>query len=141
MGKKIIAGNFNFPKPRNLPVTNTTLNHFFKRVYSNAFGLLSQVFRIFCSTISILPETCANLTLVACCLHNMLRDGYLESSSQSIFQFISQDTTEIHNMRPWNHAGGFGGKGEFDARDQLKDFFNSDAGAVSWQDNRINRLN
>lgn len=42
-----------------------------RRVSENAFGLLSQVFRIFYCNIAILPETCVDLILVACCLHNL----------------------------------------------------------------------
>lgn len=45
-------------------------------VTENAFGFLSQIFRMFYTTIN--PETCDNLVIVACCLHNMLRDPYLE---------------------------------------------------------------
>lgn len=177
MGKKIITRNFNFPQPRNLPRTNTKLNHFLigdeafaldsymmkpyprkiakndvtkeifnyrlcraRRVSENAFGLLSQVFRIFYSNIAILPETCVDLTLVACCLHNLLRDGYLENSLQSVYQF-NADEAAGNNIKSLNRAGGFGNRAGFEIRDQLKDFLSSDVGAVSWQDNRINRTN
>ncbi|XP_022161759.1 uncharacterized protein LOC111027671 [Myzus persicae] len=47
-----------------------------RRVTENAFGLLSQVFRVFYQPINIESTTCDDLIWVACCLHNMLRDGY-----------------------------------------------------------------
>ncbi|XP_025197428.1 uncharacterized protein LOC112596145 [Melanaphis sacchari] len=43
-----------------------------RRVTENAFGLLSQVFRVFYQPINIEPSTCDDLIIVACCLHNML---------------------------------------------------------------------
>ncbi|XP_025191561.1 uncharacterized protein LOC112591838, partial [Melanaphis sacchari] len=46
------------------------------RVTENAFGLLSQVFRIFHTAIGTDLEVCDDLVIVACCLHNMLRDAF-----------------------------------------------------------------
>lgn len=37
-----------------------------RRVTENAFGLLSQVFRVFYKSISIEPTTCDDLIIVAC---------------------------------------------------------------------------
>ncbi|CAH2101090.1 unnamed protein product [Euphydryas editha] len=51
-------------------------------VAENAFGLLNQVFRVFYTPIAVLPSTCTDLILVACCLHNLLRDAYLEENSR-----------------------------------------------------------
>ncbi|KAB0801828.1 hypothetical protein PPYR_04014 [Photinus pyralis] len=47
-----------------------------RRVSENAFGLLSQIFRIFYTPISINPDTCTDLIMTACCLHNLLREEY-----------------------------------------------------------------
>lgn len=45
-----------------------------RRVTENAFGLLSQVFRMFYQPINIAPTTVDDLIIVTCCLHNILRD-------------------------------------------------------------------
>lgn len=57
-----------------------------RRVSENAFGLLSQVFRIFYTPIAIKPETTDNLIVVACCLHNLLRDAYLEKQGNPYYE-------------------------------------------------------
>jgi len=44
-----------------------------RRVTENAFGLISQVFRVFYQPINVQTTTCDNLIWVSCCLHNMLR--------------------------------------------------------------------
>lgn len=51
-----------------------------RRVNENAFGLLSQVFRVFYTHISIKLEVCHDMIMAACCLHNLLREGYLEKN-------------------------------------------------------------
>lgn len=56
-----------------------------RRVSGNAFGLLSQVFRIFYTPIGKAPETCIDMILVACCLHNLLRDGLFESAQMPAY--------------------------------------------------------
>lgn len=51
-----------------------------RRTSENAFGLLTQVFRIFYTAINLLPETVDDVVIVCCCLHNMLRDAYCTKS-------------------------------------------------------------
>lgn len=46
---------------------------------------------------AILPKTFVDLTLVACYLHDLLHDEFLENSLQSVYQF-SEETTS-NNMR------------------------------------------
>lgn len=48
------------------------------RVSENIFTLLSQMLRIFYSPISIKSQTTGDLIIVACCLHNLLRNECLE---------------------------------------------------------------
>lgn len=55
-----------------------------RRLSENAFGLLCQVFRVFFTPIAIKPETCDKLLLAACCLHNLLRNAYLELDNHII---------------------------------------------------------
>ncbi|XP_046980822.1 uncharacterized protein LOC124545905 [Schistocerca americana] len=58
-----------------------------RRVSENAFGLLSQVFRVFYSPIPVAPEVANDLVLSACCLHNLLRDGYLEENDIPFYSY------------------------------------------------------
>lgn len=68
--------------------------------------MLSQVFRVFYSSIAILPETFVDLVLVAC-----------------LISFNAEETIP-HNMRSLNRAGGFGSRTGFEIGDQLTNFFN-----------------
>jgi len=105
-----------------------------RRVTENAFGLLSQVFRVFYQPINIEPSTCDDLITVACCLHNMLRDAYLEENGGAFREFDSREPVPINNIIPIGRRGGFANAEGFDVREAYKDFFNNE-GAVSWQNN------
>lgn len=78
-----------------------------RRVTENAFGLLSQVFRVFYQPINIEPSTCDDLITVACCLHNMLRDAYLEENGRAFKEFDSREPVPINNIIPIARGGGF----------------------------------
>lgn len=106
-----------------------------RRVTENAFGLLSQVFRIFYQPINIESSTCDDLIIVACCLHNMLRDAYLEENGRAFQEFDSSEPIPTNNMIQIARGGGFANADGFAVRDAYKDFFNHE-GAVSWQENR-----
>lgn len=57
-----------------------------RRVSENSFALLSQVFRVFYTPIAVHPEVTDCLIMTACCLHNMLRDAFLEENGHSGFE-------------------------------------------------------
>lgn len=107
-----------------------------RRVTENAFGLLSQIFRVFYQPINIDPMTCDDLILVACCLHNLLREAYLEENGQPFFEERKSSTTfQINNLLPITRGGGFTNAEGFLVRDSFKDFFNNE-GSVSWQEDK-----
>lgn len=104
-----------------------------RRVAENAFGLLSQVFRVFYTPIAIAPDTCTDLILVACCFHNLLRDGYLEINNRPYYirdenQNPTDNMIDLAATTSTVHDG-------INVRNQLKLFFNSQIGQVSWQNN------
>lgn len=96
----------------------------------NAFSLLSQIFRVFYQPINIEPSTCDDLIVVACCLHNMLRETYLEENGRAYQEFDSSEPIPTNNMIPIAREGGFINADGFVVRDSFKDFFNNE-GAVS----------
>lgn len=110
-----------------------------RRVTENAFGLLSQVFRVFYSPIGISTEVVDDLILTACCLHNLLRDGYLEENSIPHYQ-TNSDNLPDQNMIDLVASGGFSNSNGFEVRDKLKDFFVTENGSVSWQEAAISRI-
>jgi len=103
-----------------------------RRVTENAFGLLSQIFRVFYQPININPSTCDDLIIVACCLHNMLRDAYLEKNGKVYHQFDSEQPIPDNNMLPLEHERGFLSSEGLAVREIFKDYFVNE-GAVPWQ--------
>lgn len=103
-----------------------------RRVTENAFGLLSQIFRVFYQPINIQITTCDDLIWVACCLHNMLRDAYMENNKRPFYELDSEQTEPTNNMLSMTRGGGFYNIEGFEVRDRFKNFFNNE-GTVSWQ--------
>ncbi|XP_022165416.1 uncharacterized protein LOC111030301, partial [Myzus persicae] len=103
-----------------------------RRVTENAFGLLSQVFRIFYQPIHLKTSTCDDLIWVACCLHNMLREGYLEKNKNPYYEYEPEQTPPTDNIISFSRSGGFSNAEGFGVRETFKSFFNNE-GAVSWQ--------
>lgn len=111
-----------------------------RRVSENAFALLAQVFRIFHTPIAVKPNICDDLILTACCLHNLLREGYLEKNGVNFYNHDENQPRPTENMIPLARAGGFANAEGFAIRNTLKQYFLSPAGQISWQENRINRI-
>lgn len=109
-----------------------------RRVSENAFGLLSQVFRVFFTHIAIKPEVCDDLIIAACCLHNFLREGYLEKNGRPHYEYDPNERQSniFHNL---TRAGGFQNAEGFQIRNELMNFFNHE-GAVDWQNKQVTRV-
>lgn len=103
-----------------------------RRVTENAFGLLSQVFRIFYQPIHLKTSTCDDLIWVACCLHNMLREGYLEKNKNPYYEYEPEQMPPTDNIISFSRSGGFSNAEGFGVRETFKSFFNNE-GAVLWQ--------
>ncbi|KAK5637902.1 hypothetical protein RI129_000130 [Pyrocoelia pectoralis] len=108
-----------------------------RRVSENSFALLSQVFRVFYTPISVNPAVTDKLIMTACCLHNMLRDAYLEDNAQRYFELSNTEPTQ--NLIPLRAGGGFANLEGFDIRHRFCDYFNSKSGSVYWQMTQVNK--
>jgi len=70
-----------------------------RRVTENAFGLLSQVFRVFYQPINVDTSTCEDLIWVAGYLHNMLRNGgYMAKNNLPFYDYEDQQSTPTNNL-------------------------------------------
>lgn len=77
VGDEAFRLHSNLMKPFSRPVANSDIQKLIfnyrlcraRRVAENAFGLLSQVFRIFYTPIAIKPKTTDDSIIVTCCLH------------------------------------------------------------------------
>ncbi|KAK9731682.1 hypothetical protein QE152_g13487 [Popillia japonica] len=130
MGKSIDSNNFNIPGEQCLMGTNICYYRICRarRVSENAFGLLSQIFRIFYTPISINPDTCIDLIMTACCLHNLLREEYRHKIGPALPNNWSENSLKL-NMEPLRRSGGFAKKIGLWMR-ELADYFSSEQGKV-----------
>ncbi len=112
-----------------------------RRVVENAFGILVNRFRCLLKTLEINPEKATTVTLCCCMLHNLMRKRY-----PSLDQGQGDNVNSRGQIVPgaWRHRLGLvagqenlrGNHGNTEAkaqRDYLKEYFNSEAGAVAWQ--------
>ena len=113
-----------------------------RRVAENAFGILVQKFRIFLTTIEATPDHVQMMVSACACMHNYLRErignGYIPPESidreddqhNLILGEWRRDVT-LEGLRIGTHRNQ-----SIEAktwRDQLKDYFVSEAGSVPWQ--------
>lgn len=91
----------------------------------NAFDLLSQVFRVFYQPINLDNTTCEDLIWVACCLHNMLRNDYMEKNNHTFYDYEEKQSTLTNNLLPLSEGGGLINIEDFDLRERFKSYFNS----------------
>jgi len=105
-----------------------------RRVVENAFGIMSSRFRVFGKAIAQDPDKVQTIVMAACCLHN-----FLLRNPTSAVQYLPDDCDTQSNLqsvaavrcnRPSNDA--------LAVRVDFERYFNSEAGAVSWQTDAIN---
>lgn len=112
-------------------IFNHRLSHA-RRVTENTFGLLSQDFGVFYQPINIEITTRDNLIWVGCCLHNMLRDTYMENNARSFYELDTEQPGPTDSMLPMARANGFSNIEGFEVRDRFENFFNNE-GFITWQ--------
>lgn len=94
-----------------------------RRVSENAFGILSQKFRIFHRKLQLNPEHVDKIVLTTCILQN-----YILSSRH--YELTQEPMGK--NLRPLFSQGGSATSSAFLVRDTFKQFFNSEAGSIEW---------
>ena len=123
-----------------------------RRVVENAFGILSNRFRVFMTPMGIAPEKAELITMACCTLHNYLRSRkeanaiYMPPGSIDIEDPVTHEVQlgEWHQdlqstgIIPISRQGSnrYSGTAK-DLRDQLCNYFNSKEGEVPWQQNMI----
>lgn len=107
------------------------------RVSEKAFALLGQVFRIFYLPIAVRPEVTDDLIMTACCIHNMLRDSFLEDNKPIPTEANLHDVP-TKNMIPLRATGGFVNAQGFEIREAFTGYFTSPEGSLSWQETTVN---
>ena len=124
--------------PKDVQIFNYRLSRA-RRIVENAFGILAQRFRLYNRRLQLKEHTVKTVVKATCVLHNYLRGN-------------SSISTTFADLNP-NHEPYLGKNGaivNFEAlpgyrsakeaqeiRNKFKRYFNSPAGAVSWQDQRV----
>jgi hypothetical protein len=108
-----------------------------RRVVENAFGILSQRFRVFSRAIPLKPEKVEVVTMAACCVHNfLLRDS---TSAATYLADMTRNEEGKNNMHcdlqsVCQQGGNRCSANATDIRNLFCSYFNSPQGSVSWQE-------
>ena len=123
-----------------------------RRIVENAFGILSNRFRIFMTPISLKPEKVETITLTCCILHNFL---WSKVESESIYMppgSVDSEEEDTHIVLPgeWHQGPQSTGlqalaqqgsnhysNSAKQLRDILCEYFLSESGSVPWQWNMV----
>lgn len=104
-----------------------------RRVVENAFGIMCSKFRLFSKAIPLTPEKVQTVVMATCCLHNFLlrnptsTSQYLPESADTVCEL--ETVAKQASRRANNEA--------IAVRNNFMRYFNSPAGAVSWQKNVV----
>ncbi|XP_058449070.1 uncharacterized protein LOC131429036 [Malaya genurostris] len=108
-----------------------------RRTSENAFGILTQKFRIFNRRMELDPAYADKIVLATCILHNFIRqyDGMQDVHS-------GEGPSHQHHLElaQLSKRGGNSSKSAFQVREIYENYFNSEARAVPWQNESINNL-
>lgn len=104
-----------------------------RRVVENAFGILSNRFKVFGRPIALAPEKVEVVVMTACCLHNFLLRDVASASD-----YMPPDDLPDCTLPPLaQKSGNRVSRQAMYVRDQLCSYVNSTAGAVNWQTEAI----
>lgn len=90
-----------------------------RRVVENAFGILTQKWRIFFRPIEANVETATDIVKAACCLHNYVIQ-YTEMDNELLEQTADQPDLPLIPQRPTNRRAN---NAAFEVRDQFVEYF------------------
>lgn len=96
-----------------------------RRIVENAFGILSQHFRIFFTPIQTSVDVIEDLVTVVCIIHNLMIDENRDENDQAMLPLDSIEDYhefETENNQELRHS----------IQDSYKEYFNG-SGSVSWQ--------
>jgi len=112
-----------------------------RRVVEQAFGIMSQRFRVLGRPMPLAPEKAKLVVKTTCCLHNfLLRDRQAAEIYMTHNPVVCESETGT-DMASMSQQGGNRYAADAGAtRDKFCEYFNSAEGAVSWQDSKIAQL-
>lgn len=124
-----LKNNLLRPYPSQQSIDDSKKRHFnyrlcrARRVVENAFGILSQKFRIYNRRMHLKPEYAEKIVLTTCILHNFIRRGETVSFTET------NTPVQFNNLR---HQGGNAVSTAFEVRNKFADFFQTAQGQLDW---------
>ena len=115
-----------------------------RRVVENAFGILAQRNQLPQTTILQKPDNVRVIINAMVCLHNLLRIKFPTMNLTMVDRdddnvpgagSVERGAEVLDGLQP--RPGNFNHKDAKAQRDYLKDYFNSPAGSVEWQDRMV----
>lgn len=100
-----------------------------RRVVENAFGIMTQKFRIFYGRLQVSPGNADKVIQAACVLHNYLRDEVVENEPEHQVESRESQVLCLDSLR---HMGGYYSEESMSVRDRFSHYFNT-IGALPWQ--------
>lgn len=97
-----------------------------RKVVEDAFGQLSQKFRVYQRRLKSLPENADKIIFTTCILHNFIKSDNDNQFASSVSEQLPRHITNISNQ------GGSAPQVAFEVREKFKQFFNSPAGQIHW---------
>ncbi|XP_055072963.2 uncharacterized protein [Misgurnus anguillicaudatus] len=110
-----------------------------RRIVENTFGIFANRFRVFLTTINLQPNVVEDIVLASCALHNYLRDECVDAYMCEIPDQDGQETWRQDPTMPQAalpRSTNASNEAKLN-RERLMEYFNSEAGAVPWQWDRI----
>nr|XP_039254584.1 protein ALP1-like [Styela clava] len=98
-----------------------------RRTVENAFGILSQRFRVFLRPIAVLPHRVDIIVKAACCLHNYLQVGKDGIGGEA------NNIADAQRLEGMTRTGCNASTAALNIRENFADYFVSPVGSLSWQ--------
>ena len=114
-----------------------------RRIMENAFGILANWFQCLLMTLQQEPETVGSIVLACCCLHNLMRMQYPALQNAALDE--EDDKHQLNpgawrdqaNLQDMDNIAGGNAATRAAKRQYLKHYYNSPAGTVGWQNDKI----
>lgn len=102
-----------------------------RRTVENAFGIMSQYWRIFFTPIAVLPKTVDHVIIASCLLHNLLRANNVMYSGEAD-RSATVIGPALQPLNAANHSGRTGLNAQR-VRDEFIEYFASPRGRIPWR--------
>ena len=125
-------------KGENLPLDKAVFKYHLsraRRIIENAFGIISQRWRLLNRRIQLKEENVDALIMAICCLHNFLTDvkDYADTNTLTVDEEGVAIIPEGHVLNMSQRQGYHSAREALQTRELYKTYFNSRQGEVPWQ--------